>query len=515
VAIATSACAAIEGLGTYDTKPGGDAGGATDAPVTDVSTSDLGVGSEVSGEENVAGEDAPSDVAHDGTTDADGMVALEDDGPVSTDDAPAYDAGNCTTAMVDTVHGVFVAPTGTDPPDGGTCGLSASSPCLTIGAGLASAKGVHNIVYVSAGRYTEKLTLVGGVTVQGGWTWQGGSNWSFSCSPNPESLVVVQAPTTSNQTVVASSNNGMTGTLSTLTVLSKPAAQPGESLYGVYATGMNTVLALTDVVVTVAAGGAGAPGIAGATGSTPSGACTAADGHDAGAATGGTPGAAGAAGTFSSTGFTAHAGGMGGNGAAGDNGMAGGAGSTTQYSVCATASPCTNGQNNCVGGTGQNGCGGGGGSGGTGGAGGGSSVAVFAYQATVTITAGGYQAGNGGAGGAGGAAGPGASGTPGATGLTSDCPPSACSDAGAMLCILLNTTFTAAGGLAGGPGGSGSAGGQGGGGAGGNSYAIVTGGAATTTLTLSPSNPPTLEHGNGGAGAGGSASGTGAVQTTF
>jgi hypothetical protein len=51
----------------------------------------------------------------------------------------------------------------------------------------------------------------------------------------------------------------------------------------------------------------------------------------------------------------------------------------------------------------------------------------------------------------------------------------------------------------GGTGGQGSNGGQGGGGAGGDSYSILTGGMATTRLTLAPSSPPLLASGQPGA----------------
>jgi hypothetical protein len=255
--------------------------------------------------------------------------------------------------------------------------------------------GVRNIVYVAAGLYTEKLTLVGGVIVQGGWHWDGGPRWSFDCGSAPESVVIVQAPSTSNMTIDASSDDGMT-TLSTLTVLSKAASavQPGESLYGVFATGVNTVLALTDVVVTMQAGGAGQAGATGGVGSTAPGPCAVGDG--ASATISGAEGTAGSDGTLSSTGFTTPPpGGTGGSGVAGDNGAAGGAPVSVMYSACASVNPCTVEQATCAGGYGVNGCGGSGGLGGGGGAAGGSSVALFAYDATVTVTAGALRAGTG------------------------------------------------------------------------------------------------------------------------
>ena len=523
VAIATSACAAIEGLDKYGTGSGGGAdSGGTDGPTgsdgTVVDGTLEGAIEEIDVDD--ASEDAPAETSVEGAPDVTDAEAFESSSSdvVSSNDAPPFDAGNCTTNQVDPVHGVFVAPGGSDAADGAGCGTTPSSPCASIGAGIATAAmkidgTTRNIVYVSAGRYTEKLTLAGGITVQGGWHWggDGGVTWSFDCSSVPESQVVVQAPPSSNTTVVATSNNGMTATLSTLTVLSKSAANPGESLYGIFATGANTLLALTDVVVTVQAGGAGQAGSTGAPGVAPPASCAAGDGNMNDAA--GTVGAAGNAGTFSSTGFTTHTGGAGGTGTAGDNGTAGAPGASVSGSVCGP-SPCTNQQMSCVGGAGTNGCGGGGGLGGSAGAGGGSAVAIFAYDATVTITAGGFQAGNGGSGGAGGAGGAGASGSSGSMGSQTLCAQSACADSGSMGCIPLGTTVTGAGGAAGGKGGQGSTGGQGGGGAGGDSYVIATGGLATGRLKLvgSPALTP------GAAGAGGSsngASGNVGTQNTF
>jgi len=517
VAIATSACAVIEGLDQYGPAPGGFGGdGATDAQIGPADATVADAGQEAAIEEGVmedapseASSDAPAEVSLDAPMDAEGSTSTLAD--VSTNDAPAYDAGNCATAVVDPVHGVFVAPTGID---GAGCGLAPTSPCQSIGAGITSATkvdgGVPSVVYVSAGFYTEKLTLAGGVSVQGGWHWAGSGSaaWSFDCSSTPESVVVVQAPSTSNMTVVASGINGATA-LSTLTVLSKAVANPGESLYGIFATGASTQLTLTDVVVTVQAGGAGHAGTAGGAGSTAPATCAAGDGNDA--ATIGTAGTPGSVGVFSSTGFSPHTGGAGGNGVAGDNGLTGPAGESVPYTVCAMVNPCTVGNMNCVGGAGLNGCGGGGGLGGTGGAGGGSSVAIFAYDAALTVIAGGFEVGNGGNGGAGGAGGAGASGSLGAPGLPAACTTQSCSGSACNPGTPVNASGSA---TAGGPGGDGSAGGQGGGGAGGDSYVIVTGGMATDRFNRQSS--PALTPGKAGTGGpSGGPNGTAGTQITF
>jgi hypothetical protein len=495
VTLGATSCAAIEGLDKYAPGPSApvDASADTtvvphDATMTDVTP-------------EAATEGGPTD---DGSDDGleEGDAVVQTDGP-ATNDAPPYDAGSCMSA-VDPAHGVFVAP-----PPGGVdargCGTLPTMPCQTISAGIATANAktdgaARTIVYVAEGTYTETVTLSGGVTVQGGWHWDGGSNWSFECTTPAATLVKVQAPASSNMTVVATANDSKTTTLSTLTVLSKATANAGESLYGVFATGANTVLALTDVIVTMQAGGKGQDGSQGGAGSAAgaAGSCGAAsDGNNA--STPGGAGTAGAVGSFSATGYTTHVGGTGGNGSTGDNGMAGPGGVTVVATACG-GSPCAiQSQGNCDGGAGLEGCGGGGGLGGTGGSGGGSSVAVFANDATVTITAGGYLAGNGGNGGAGGAGGAGAAGGGGAPGFPTNCPASSCSGTSCVGGVV-----SASGGDAGTSGGRGSTGGQGGGGAGGDSYTLVTLGLAKTRLTLVGS--PALTAGNPGMGGPGNGS---------
>jgi hypothetical protein len=465
-----------------------------------------------------------SNVAVDATTGADGPSnegGLGDGAPMSDveapsdvvvtvpEDAPSFDAGVCGVTMVDLVHGVFVAP----PPggvDSAGCGTSPSGPCASIGQGLMTATiktdaGARNIVYVAGGPtggppaapYVEKVTLPANVTVQGGWHWAGGgsSEWTFDCGTSPESVVTVQAPSADNMTVIANSNNG-TSTLSTLTVLSKATANPGESLYGIFSTGALTRLTLTDVVVTMQQGGAGPSGTNASAAAAAAGSCSSGDGNSM--TTSGAVGTAGAATSVSATGFATYGGGMGGNGAPGDNGTAGQAAVPMSYPACVKSPPsCTSGQATCMGAPGVNGCAGGAGFGGTGGTGGGSSVAMFAYDAAVTITAGVLQAGNGGSGGAGGTGSLGATGSPGTPGQQTICAQSTC--ASSSSCTITGMTTVASGGVSGGTGGQGSNGGQGGGGAGGDSYAILTGGMATARLTLASSTPPRLGAGQPGA----------------
>jgi hypothetical protein len=515
VALATSACAAIEGLGKYSTGPGD--GGTTDGPnvVDDATAGTDGPSGEAGLGDGAPVSDVQAPVSDVQAPVSDVQAPVSDvQAPVDVvvtvpEDAPSFDAGVCGVTMVDLVHGVFVAP----PPggvDSAGCGTSPSSPCASIGQGLMTATiktdaGARNIVYVAGGPtggpvalpYVEKVTLPANVTVQGGWHWAAGgsSEWTFDCGASPESVVTVQAPSADNMTVIANSNNG-TSTLSTLTVLSKATASPGESLYGIFATGANTQLTLTDVVVTMQQGGTGPTGTNASAAAAAASSCSSGDGNSM--TVSGSAGTAGAGASVSSTGFATHTGGMGSNGTPGDNGTAGQPAAPVSYPACVKAPPaCMSGQAMCTGAPGVNGCGGGVGLAGTGGGGGGSSVAVFAYDAMVTITAGVLQAGNGGTGGAGGTGSLGAIGSSGAPGQQTICAQSTC--ASSSLCMVTGTTTAAAGGTSGGTGGQGSNGGQGGGGAGGDSYSILTGGMATTRLTLSPSAPPLLAAGQPGA----------------
>jgi hypothetical protein len=497
LALALSACASIEGLSQYEVcKESCDGGADARASITDATGADQTVESGGS-----PATDGPSSEGEstDAEETADGESGL-----------PPFDAAACVDAMTPNTNiGVFVAPTGID---GTGCGETAGTPCASITAGLATAAGPagRTIVYVAEGTYTEEVKLVPGVTVQGGWHYDGTNNWIFDCSANPGAVVTVKAPATSYITVLADTIGGA-ATLSTLTVLSNAAANVGESLYGIFVRGKTTTLTLTDVTVVMQNGGDGQGGTQGGSGAAAalaSSKCAASDSMNSA-----TPGGIGTGPTgdvYSSAGFTSQSGGTGRSGSAGDNGTAGGAGQTASYTVCTAANPCAQGTMTCTGVPGLNGCGGGGGLGGTGGSGGGSSIAIFAYDATVTVNSGAYTAGNGGHGQAGGAGGPGA---PGSTGATSPtvCPQTSC--ASSTSCPVSTSSVTAAGGTAGGQGGKGSAGGQGGGGSGGDSYAIMTGGAATAALVLTGS--PSLMKGAAGSSLGNGATGMAGLQGSF
>jgi hypothetical protein len=427
--------------------------------------------------------DAASDawVASDAASDA----LLEGDG----------DAGGCTSLTVDPTQ-VFVSTSGADLFD---CG-SMTSPCLTVTKGLSRARTLSaSTVYVEQGTYIEQVSLVAGITIEGGWTAQ----WAPICTGNRASAVTLAAPTTANTTVLANDLAG-TATLRALSIASKGASSvaPGESVYGVAATGATTSLVLDGVVVMVAGAGAGDGGAPGAPG-TPGadGGCWMEDGG-VGSGAAGAAGAEGPPGTlaFGATGATVTTGGGGGSGAKGQIGSPGGPGNCESPcylnpGFCGGVLQC---QQNFQLGTvcadaGTGGCPGSGGTGGQPGQGGGSSVALYVWGATVRCVNSALHAGNGGTGGAGGSGGSPGGGASGAVGKKATCA-NTCSGNG-VECVASGPTID--GGTAGSAGGAGGAGGQGGGGAGGFSCAYYAGGDAGVTVSTTVLSP--AEAGAGGA----------------
>lgn len=510
LAAPVAACASLVGVqdGTLDVDSGqqdgtteaapGEAGiDATSDTTTDTATSpegapdssvaqdsgpaeDTGTVEDSGSGQDSATVDAPEDTA---TPEEAGPDASTDAGLDGAADA-ASDANSCATQVPDTTNGVFVAPTGIDATH---CGVSPSAPCLTVQAGLDSASSQgRTIVYVAAGTYTESISLYPHVTLQGGWNDSGGV-WTPIC-PGPDAgtasgAVTIQAPSTSDVTVSATSLGG-TATLSTLTVASIPQSQvaPGQSLYGIIATGSNTTLALDDVVAQIASGGPGGGGAAGTMPAGATGTCTPGTGVVGGP---GSPGTGSDGGAFSSGGYAAGAGGPGTTGSPGSNGVTGGMG------VCATCvtAACISGSCGAAtsaktcGSSGLSGCGGAGGGLGTGGGGGGSSIVLYVWDAQVSVSGTTLTAGAGGNGGNGGAGADGGTGSAGAKGV----PAGSCDTTLSGNCILgcnAGTPVFLDAGTTGGAGAAGGAGGQGGGGAGGWSCAYYVGGAATVDTSF-------------------------------
>jgi hypothetical protein len=375
-------------------------------------------------------------------------------------DGSGDDGGNaCTQRAVSDATGVFVTVNGGDT---STCG-SRTEPCQTIQTGINQAKLLaRSTVYIARGTYTESVQLAAGITLEGGWD-TASTTWIPACDTTEVSAVKIVMPASTN-VVVTANFTGSAG-LRLVSVIGKTGAQPGESLYGVFATDAQLTLDTISVAVGTAGDGAlGALGDAGAKGGID---CDASDG-----AAGASPGHSGAGapeGTFAASGWTPSSGGAG-----SADGSAGTPGDCTISSSCITTcytcfSICTDS---------LAGCGGGAGAGGAGGTGGGSSVAVFSWNAKIQIIGGTFTTGNGGNGGNGGSGGSGGGGGSGAV-KNGNCL-SACSDAG---CASVGNQSPEVGGA----GGNGAAGGQGGGGSGGSAFAFFRGGdAGAITMTASP-----------------------------
>lgn len=428
-----------------------------------------------------AGPDATTDARADASVDASpGKEAGPSMDSAFPDVNPFTDACVATTIAANAVY-VSPSPSGQD---GSNCG-STQTPCATITHALLSGA---TTIYLAAGTYNESITLPANVTVVGGFTSHGQKTWTHDC----QSVSVIQG--TSNVAVSVTAA-GAASTLRTLIVQSASAVDAGESMFGIMATGAGTNLVLDGVEVETAPGGAGAAGAMGTMGGSGGSGCGA-DSGAPGTAVGG-PGSPGG-GVFTSAGYQCMPGTKGANGGVGNNG----APSTPPFSCVGcfgcSATLCTGPTSSC-GTAGSSGCGGLGGGGGTPGGCGGSSVALFAWDATVSIKGrlnarGGGNGGIGGPGGAGGGGGMGSSGV--------DTQP--CQTGCGALCATTSTGHGTGGGP-GGMGGTGAPGGVGGGGPGGSSYAVYQGGAAQVATNVDAGT--VLLAGSAGSGTGGAPNG--------
>jgi len=410
-------------------------------------------------------------------------------GPVDATEEPEA-AAACLPESPDTTTGLFVTVGGSTST---ACG-SVTSPCSTIDLALTVAGTSPGIttLYVGPGKYTESATVAlhNGMAIIGGWNVVG-STWTHSCTA-PE----IDGPSP----VFSATSLSSPTTLDTLDIVETATAGTGVSLYGI--TSLDSMLALSNVSITVQAGGpgqnggGGGPGGNGATGGcSPAGTGAVGITGDAGKPTG--------AGMFNAPpgGYVPPSDGTSGaTGATGSDGTLGG------YGAVAMGDPwCVFYMGGCdsgtayvtyEGGTGLGGCPGAGGAGGTPASGGGCSIGVYAWGGSVTITGGTIQSGNGGVGGNGGSGGSGGSGEPGDGGAITDYL-SGCAYHSTIPVGCNPSMLPAAGGSAGGNGGNGGIGGQGGGGAGGCSYAYYASTAVTTTVTATG---VALDNGSGGVG---------------
>ena len=362
-------------------------------------------------------------------------------------------------------------------------GCTAQTPCKTIGAAVSAAlaqPSQYHLIYVStvstkapdastALAYNESITPPAGIEIQGGWFARGQNptvQWQQVCNATDDTQTA-NIVGTDSATVHAENLNGLA--ILTKVVLRTKDANPGESVYGIFA-GPTAKIALNSVHVVVGNGGDGLAGATGADGNPGSGTCTN-PGN-------GAPGADGDAGSpapptvFNATGAVTANGTAGGDGAFGSNGLVGPDGGCVQCVTCAVGS-CNNNADTRCGSGGAAGCAGAGGGGGGPGQSGGSSIGIFAWGSLVTINGGVVHSGNGGSGGAGGPGGKGGPGSGGGAGMQTTSCSTACLDLG-VSCSTSATGKGSAGG-SGATGGTGGSGGTGASGAGGDSVAIVSG----------------------------------------
>lgn len=403
----------------------------------------------------------------------------------------------CTPQPADDGASVFVAPTGSDD---AACGAR-TSPCKTVQRGIerAHAQSGKSAVVVARGRYVESITLRAGLDVHGGWDVRGDA-WTQTCASD---ATVIQTPADKSVAVTADTLGGA-ASLTSLSLAPKDhaALRRDESVTGVFARGASTSLTLAYVVVATGNAGDGADGDAGFDGDVGGSSC--ASGTGASGTVAGARGAGAPAGQWSSDGYAPSAGVDGAKGTPGQNGTGGAKGACLACVGCNTdgdGNCSTYANGNSCGRDGTAGCGGEGGNGGGGGHSGGSAVALFAWDARVTLVGGSLTAGDGGRGGAGGPGGQGGAGGEGVVGADgTSCAISCGSYLG--VCSGAFNKQSGAGGAAGGRGGQGAAGGVGGGGGGGASFAIVTGGNGNVEK-----HGTTLAHGAAGKAAQGGAPG--------
>ena len=428
------------------------------------------------------------------------LLGIDDVGYVAGDASTAEDApsgvlgdaadtqrADCGAASAPSGSVVFVAPPPTGAPTG--CG-TAAAPCSTIAMGITTLGATGGTVLVAQGTYPEALDVPARVRIEGGYRL--GAKWTQSCDPG---LVIVQSP---SRNVTVRIQDGDQSSLANLSIFSKPRANPGESIYGLLATGTAGDITLDGVRIVAESGGDGLTGDAGAPGVPGAPPCVAEDGGA------GAPGALGEAGasSFGPDGYIGSGGGPGSGGGMGRGGAIDFTGSTTSASGAPTCMPSTSSGAMCTlggacasqGATGDAGCGGQGGLGAGGGLAGGSSIAIYVYEGKVHLSNVDLTSGNGGKGGDGGKGGGGGPGSPGSPGVSGGFCPNSVAD-----CNPTPTCHATAGrpippGYNAGPGGQGGAGGQGGGGPGGASYALFIGPQAKPDLA----GTVRLTHGTGG-----------------
>ena len=409
------------------------------------------------------------------------------DGGYVNPDANYADCGSGARS-VSADAGWFVSPTGT-----GDCSIG--NPCGSLQIAISKASAANGgTIFLASGVYTGTLLFDSNskpLAFQGGWDVDGGA-WTPQCVSN---AAIIASDGTQSYTVALDHTTNPIA-FSLVEISNQPGAVPNEtSLYGILAL-VPKDLTLDNVEILVGNAGAGNPGSglnyvfdAGFVDcNNPS------DGLNGSNGGNGSPGST----VATSSGFTSVPGSGGYPGSPGHTGTAGGKGScgvcnnscTSTSDMCDAGGGITcsvSGSTQC-GNTAPLGCGGDIGLGGQPGTSGGSSVGIFLYQGTLSVTNGAISAGSGGTGGDGVMGAGGQPGQPGMAGSDYNC--YGYSSCGGMCFGMMGgycmpeggTSSVFPGGAAGGDGGNGGSGGRGGGGAGGNSYDVYVLGASAVTL---------------------------------
>ncbi len=335
----------------------------------------------------------------DGSTSKEGGTSA--DGGAESGSTPEGGQAACNPSEMADPTQVFVSSLGSP-----TSNCLPQTPCNSIQAGIVAAVAHgQKTIYVDQGTYPEQLTLSAGIAIRGAWSRANG--WTPICDGTRLTATKLQPPAGTDRAIIAKDLGG-SASLEAIDVQGQTTAQPGQSLYGIFATGSTTMLSLTDVSVLVPAGGdgsAGTDGVPGVMAGAPD--C----GHGVAAPAAATAAiaapSAGAHVMYSAAGATSSTASSGTKGGNGQSGLPG-------TEVCGDAVVCQPDKPdgiNCAGnptdacGSAAGGCGGTAGGVGTGGGGGGSSIALYAFDAQVVVLRGQLIASIGGTGGNGGAAG--------------------------------------------------------------------------------------------------------------
>lgn len=375
--------------------------------------------------------------------------------------------------------------------DVANCG-GPEGPCRSLHKALQRAvdNGVSSLYLDNTELFTETepLLLPANVVIVGGFSNVNG-RWTRLCDPTRGKT---RLASTGNPVVVA--EQAGPAKIASLTLETR-AANASETIIGLLVRGAETQLWLEAVSIVAADGGDGVAGTTGASSAIMNASCAPSDG--ANGESSGSIGVDAPTGSFGPDGYAVSNGGRGGDGAVG---RAGALGLPSTCVDCGSA--CCGGATSACGEPGGPGCGGAAGGGGGGGSGGGSSVALYVWDAQVTVSGGSLRAGAGGDGGPGGAAGSGSAGAAGAVGASAGCTYCYEENYGEGIACYWGAPLQSPG-TQGGAGGSGRDGGPGGAGAGGYAFAAFRGGAAK----LMVADDTTLEHGAAGVTAASGATG--------